>query len=415
VHEADELAIWKYLVDDDEGRSLLKSAECCNSQDVKALTQLRKLAPARTVRVALELSEARHKARLKFPPPIAENIIADRAGIEMASSQMVADYKAKRMACVSEPGHTLVLDLCSGIGSDAMSLSAMGFETIAVERNPLRAWMTERNAKCHVVTTDVTNYDLDKEMSEGKDRFFHLDPSRRREGSGSGTGHRSWRFSDYEPGPEFIRSMIANQKWSGAVKLGPGVDIDEIITQDQGTHPCEIEFISEGSTHRLTQAIAWTGVLATANRRATHLPSGEYLCGDSDWDQPPIADHTGSYLFTIDPSAERAQLLNELCTTVNLPLIHPRLGLLTGDTITTNPWLIAAFQVETILPYHERRVKKWLRERQAGIVTIKTRDQVVNTDQLQRAWRGKGENSFTVFVLRFDRSVRAIITRRIDG
>jgi len=417
------LEIWRSIADDAKWEPLLCAAADCDPANVAELTRLRALAPPGYVNVALELTAARAKAARhnKFPPNVASRIIADIPGIEMASSRLAADYQADRIAQIlnssNKDGPPTVHDLCSGIGADAMSLADRRFHIIAYDHNPLRAWMTERNANCLSRTDDVTIFNLDEI------RYFHLDPSRRSESqNNSKTGQRSWRLEDYKPGPDFIRRLINHPNRAGAVKLGPGINFADLPFDQQSQHDTsialELEFISEPPDHRLTQAILWTGCFASTRRRATVLPSRKTLASDknvTDFDQPPIAEKFGRFLFTINPAVERAQLLAELCNQTSFPLIHPKLGLLTGDQpINDNPWIIATFELLEQLPnYREQKVKRWLNEHHAGIVEIKTRNKVVNPDFLQKQFRGKGDNPFTLFILRFDDKVKTLITRRI--
>ena len=91
---------------------------------------------------------------------------------------------------------------------------------------------------------------------------------------------------------------------------------------------------------------------------------------------------------------------------------HPRVGLLASDTLVESPWL-TAFEVLDDMPWHERRVKDALDGLGVGIVEVKTRGKAVDPDVVQKSLRGTGEAKLTVFVLRFDRAIRAIIARRV--
>ncbi len=284
------------------------------------------------------------------------------------------------------------MDLCCGIGGDTMSLAAMvsggaggAGGVMGIDSDPLRAWMTAKNAGCATTTADVTAMPL-------RDRVFHLDPSRR---DAHGRRHH---YHDYLPGPDFIDDLLTRCP-TGAVKLGPGVDTHDLPDG-------EIEFISQNGT--LVQAVMWCGELRRDHARtATLLPEDVSLHGEPD--EPPIGE-AQRYLFTVNPAAERAELLAQL----GLHAIHPRLGILTADTAQSSPWL-TAFELIQDTPWRPRKVKHWLDAQGAGIVEVKTRGGAVNTDQVQQQLRGDGDQRFTVFVLRFDRQLRALIARRITS
>ena len=96
------------------------------------------------------------------------------------------------------------------------------------------------------------------------------------------------------------------------------------------------------------------------------------------------------------------------------PAIHPKLGLLSADEPIDSPWL-TAFELQAHMPWREKRVRQWLRAHDAGLVEVKTRGRAVDPDPLQKRLRGRGNTSFTVFVLRWDRQRIAMIARRACG
>jgi hypothetical protein len=352
--------------------ALRQAAEQADSHDVASVAQLRKFGSLELVSLALDLAAARRKAQIKFPDR-AETIVADGEGVEQATSQCVADHKAARF----DAGP--IIDLCCGIGGDAMSLARHG--VIAVDRDPLRAWMAKQNASCRAVVADVQSIDV-------AGRYVHLDPARRT------AARRTHRYSDYEPGPAYIEQVV-RQAEGGAIKLGPGVELDQLPAG-------EIEMFSERG--RLVQAALWFGALRRHTRTATLLPQGASIHGEPG--EPSIAP-LGRYLLEPDPSLERSGLLHQL----NLPAIHPRIGLLTANEAPHSPWL-TAFEVIDRMPWRPRKVKDALRGLGAGIVEVKTRGKAVDPDTAQRDLRGKGDRAMTVFVLRFDQQVDAIIACR---
>jgi hypothetical protein len=201
------------------------------------------------VSVAVELGDARRRGFAKFGARV-NSIVADVQGMEMATASAAGAHKARRFA---EAGHP-VTDLCCGIGGDAMALVDAGVSVVGVDSSEVRAWMCAQNAGCGTVVADAGEVDVGG--------AYHLDPARR-----SADGTRRWRLEDLEPGPALIERLAGRD---GAVKLGPGVDLDLLP-------PGEVEMISERGT--LTQAVLWTGSLARAARRATVLPAGMSIGG----------------------------------------------------------------------------------------------------------------------------------------
>lgn len=389
------LEVWQELASD-RCETLVAAAAETTPGDVAGIARLRKqFNNPELVRAAIDLAIARRKAAPKFGAERARAIWADPSGVEMATSAVTARYKAKRFT-QALPAGSDVVDLCCGIGGDAMSLACAGPHVTCVDHDAVRAWMAGRNASSTSMATDV----LDLQVPAGA---FHIDPARR-----SDSGERSHRIADLQPGPDVLAKVCRDREsFGGCVKLGPGADAAEIENIAVG----EVEYISEQG--RLTQCAVWVGPLQSQSGRRATLIDGESICsvtGQPDAESPPISA-IAKYLFEIDPSVERASLLCTLCGLVSMPMIHPRLGLLTGDQLISHP-MLTPFRVLQTVGWHERKVRQAVADLGGGIVEVKTRGKAVDPDQVQQTLRGRGDRPLVVFVLRFDREIRAIIAER---
>jgi hypothetical protein len=382
----EQLALWQTL-SLESSLDLLRDAAVCNPSDVAAVSRLRQNQDADLVHLALDLIKARNKAASKWPAQMASNLFADSVGIEQATSLCVSEHKAKRFVALGKP----VLDLCCGIGGDAIGMQRAGVTVTGIDLDPIRAWMTAQNAGCPTQVMDVSA------LTISRDTVFHIDPSRRNQYG------RTHNLSDYQPGLEVLEQLLAQQP-TACFKLGPGVDLDELPSG-------EIEIISENG--HLVQAVLWTGELAQCARRATLLPQGLQIVAEEDdvWEEPPT-DAIGPYVMTFDASVERPGLIACLCRELDVACVHPQAGLLTADEPVDSPW-VTNFEVLAELPWQIKQVKAALRKHDAGIVEVKTRGKLVNPDPLQKQLRGKGNQLLTVFVLKLGDHNRAIITRRI--
>jgi len=397
------LEVWRQLVEPGS-QSLREAAAVTDASDVAAIARLRQRWPVELVQAALNLATARAKARMKFPERAA-SLVADAEGVEQASSISVARHKANRFSegVGDEPG--AIVDLACGIGGDALSLGEAGNKPVAIDREPLRAWMARQNVGCPAAAADVSDVDV-------TGRLCHLDPGRRQGGKRSRSIHLS------EPGPAAIDTV--NKQSAGlALKLSPAVDPAEL------PRPGELEFISDAG--RLVQSVLWTGTLAgDTARRATRLEHGQAhsLCGEVGSAQtggsgtgaaPPLGERQ-RYLFTVDPAMERAGLLGKLCEQLDLDMPHPQLGLLTADDAAERArqsvWL-TGFELLAHMPWRLKRVQQWLAAHDGGLIEVKTRGQAVDPNRVQKQLRGQGSTSYTVFILRWDTKRVALITRRI--
>jgi hypothetical protein len=381
-----ELATWARLLRP-ELASLREAADQCDPQNVADVARLRRKWDGESVHAALALTKARRKAADKFPGR-AESFVADPEGLEQASSLAAARHKARRFSAVTTGA---VVDLACGIGGDALGFVEAGPGALAVDASPLRAWMAGRNAGCSAVAGRVEDLFL-------RGRFCHLDPSRRRD------GRRRRELAEALPGPAVVERVINTTAGLG-VKLSPAVDADELPWRG------ELEFISEEG--RLVQAVLWTGALAGgSSRTASRIDAG----GDSisltgEPGAPPI-ESLGQYVFAVDPAVERAGLMAALCEQTGTAAVHPKLGLVTADRPVASNWL-RGFELVSRMTWQRKRVKHFLAVHDAGPVEVKTRGRAVDPDVEQQQLKGNGSTPFTVFVLRWDRQMIALITRRL--
>lgn len=398
-----QISLWRRLLEP-ACADLVSAAADIDPGDVAAVSRLRKRHEAALVNLALDLAAARRKLARKWPDR-APALIADPSGAEMASSALAARHKTARLRDILPPPRCLI-DLCCGIGGDAMAFAEDGMLVLGVDADPVRAWMCERNAGCATFVADA----LDEQLPPAP---FHLDPARRE--ASSGPTRRLFALDDLQPGPAAWRSLIQS-RGSGAIKLGPGIDARELTAALPPDSPCELEWLSERGT--LTQCVAWLGQFARApgKHTATMLTeAASYTFTAAPGPPPPAARPVARYLIEADPAVERAELLGELARRHGFSEIAPGLGLLTCDhepPALSGPFC-DWFEVLHHAPWIEKHLREWLHAHDAGIVEVKTRAQVINPDSLQAALRGKGSTTYTLFVLRVGRSIESIVARRM--
>lgn len=366
---------------------------------------------------AIHIAQAREKAQAKLGP-LATTLIADVEAVEQADSLAVARYKASRFATHTQQS-SHVYDLCCGMGVSTLGLvEACSVEHVtAVDHDEGRTWMAGRLAGCQAVCADVA------ELQIPQDAMFHIDPSRR------SAGRRIYDLEQYQPGPAVWQALLG-QCPSGCFKLSPGIDLEQVEALVDGPlqvfaeDGCELEFISEGG--RLVQSVLWLGKLAgDTTRRATYVDvDGQTLsiAGEPDLNDElamasasfhAVDEPVGKYLLAVDPAVERAGLMSTLGDQVGATLLHPGLGLLVCDQLPEPHAMITVFEWLDVLTYRPKKIKRWLRERGGGHVEVKTRGGVVDPNPLQVAWSQPDGEAFVMFILRFDRRVLTLATRRV--
>jgi SAM-dependent methyltransferase len=370
------------------GAELLAFARDMDTYNPSDAMKLRKRCTPEQARAVLELTELRKRAGSKFPQ--AQSMFFDRVGYEQSSGQVLADYKAHRIASSYAGGK--ILDLCCGIGGDTIALANLG-PVLAVDFSPARVKMAQLNLKLHNLADrcefqcgDLTQMDLQGEL-------FHIDPDRR-----AVKQARTVSIDEISPPKEYIDRLLSKIP-HGVIKLSPATDFSNL------PWPGEVELVSHKGQCR--QLIVWTGRYAKAKLRATTLPSQTTID-----DTMPVRleiSEIGKYLYDPDPCVSRLRLLGQLAAVMDLDFIASGQIVSTSNALVSHP-LARAYRVEEVMPYHEGKMKKIFRDRQVGPVTVKPRGAEVNVDQLSKLFSGKTGPEKHLFLLRLDKKIQAVIT-----
>ncbi len=368
------------VLSSESGRSLL--ADVAQSPDPRPadLARWRKHHPAEVVSAALRLSTAQRRAQSKFSR--ASQMWLDPTGLEQSTAEPVALHKAVRFA--SAP---LAVDLCCGIGSDALAI-ATHTPVIAVDLDPGMARRTLWNARIHNVPHPFLALQARAESFTIPPRaFIHIDPDRR-----ARKGSRARSVTDYDPGLEFLLSLPTLAP-GGAVKLSPASDFEAHFSSNY----FEIEIISLAGEAR--EATVWFGSLASAHRRATTLPSGTSL---TDRDVPlraslPISP-LSTWVFDPDPALSRSGLLPGLAQSLGLSALVPGVTLLTGPSRVESPFL-APYRVLDTSPADEKHLRRYVTDHAVGRLDIKPRGLHITPETLRRRLKPAGPNALTLIIV----------------
>lgn len=370
------------------------------------IAQLRAQLTIERTHLVLEQATLRERAREKFRA--ADRMYFTPLGMEQATDEIVADYKAQRFAGKSE-----VFDLCSGIGGDLLALARRG-PVVGFERDPGVALIAQANARValdataaasspgvEVRTEDACQVELERASA------WHIDPDRRP------GGKRTTRVALHEPSAEAIDQMLTRNP-HGAVKLAPAAEWPESWTER-----AEMEWISRGRQCR--QLVAWFGDLAThpGQRRATMVggtaSAVRSIVGSGEVGQgAPAAANIDAYLFEPDAAVIAANLTAELAREHGLKAIAPGAIYLTG-TRSIQDAALGCFEVLEVMPFRLKPLKSLLRERGIGTLEIKKRGVEHDPAEIRRQLQLRGEASATLLIARVDKRVLAILARRHAG
>ncbi len=361
---------------------------------VRRAAAARRLLPADLATAALTQAGLRAAARTKFGD-LAASMLFTVDGLEQATRIEVADHRAARFA---RAGLGSVLDLCCGIGSDALAFARAGLRVQGVERDPDTAALAAANTAGRPVRISVGAAEqADWRSAES----VFLDPARR------GARGRTFDPAAYSPSFEFVLQVLGSGRHAGA-KLGPGIG-HALIPPD-----LEAEWVSFGGG--VKEAVLWSAGFTAGGvrRRATVLPAGLQLT-DADPAEHRVGP-VGSYLYEPDGAVIRAGLVRQLAAL--LPggrRIEEHLAYLSADAVAGEPAarLGRGFRVLEVLPYSLKRLRAELARRHVGIVEIKKRGVDIDPAVLRRELKPTGPNSMTVLLARVGDQHLAILAEPV--
>ena len=302
-------------------------------------------------------------ARAKFEQ--ADRMFFDREGLEMATRQLVADYRAQRFSAFSS-----IVDLCCGIGGDSISLGRNA-RVCAVDLDRDRLEMARLN--CAVVQVEADFVQADAEQFEPIAEAVFLDPSRRLPGKGGRTRIRA--TAAYAP-PLSIVDAIRTRISAVAIKVAPGVPEEELPTDG------EVEFISADGQCR--EGIIYYGELMTAPRRATVLP-GPHSLVDTGGQAGAVAP-PGGYIYDPDPAVVRSHLIDPLARRLSAWKLDPQIAYLSGDCAVEFPFA-RCYRVMHWRPFNLKNLRRHLLTEGLRPTTIKKRRFPIQPTGLQRLLR----------------------------
>lgn len=343
------------------------------------------------VRMALEVAEQRRRATDKFIR--GHRMWCTRQGLEQASAEAVARYKARRFAAA---GSGPVWDLCCGIGGDTLALAAT-CDVTAVDLDPAQCLRTELNAAVYEVQSRVTTHAADVMVLDLGDRLVHLDPDRRAHGA------RTLRLEQYAPPLDWLQAL-ATQARGGAIKVSPASNFG-------GKFPAaEVELISLHGECK--EATIWCGALrGDAPWRATLLPEGYTLAGHP-LDAPTDVRPLGRYLYDPDPAVVRAGLTDLFARDWQLWRLDAAEEYLSSDRLVSAPGC-AAFEVDEVLPNNSREMRAAVRRRRWGSAEIKCRHVPTDADELRRRLPLEGDQAGVLFIARLADRTHAVLAHRL--
>lgn len=340
----------------------------------------------------LAAATARRRARGRWPD--ADALLFTREGLEQASDPEVSAWRARRFV----DHDRTVLDLCAGVGGDALALAEAGLRVIAVDEDPGRLLLLEHNARVRGVEIESRLGDV-LDVDARAAWWIHADPGRRR-----GT-RRVRTLREHLPSVPALLDRFGGAPGVGIV-LSPAVDLE-----DPDLPEGELEFVQLGGD--LIEAIVWLGEgrRGGAVASSTLLPGGEHLTRRSVAEVLPIGP-IGSFLVEVAPAAVRARLHDEVGAHIDARRVARNRALLTVEHPPPPSAWYRSRSIETVLPAHPRSVRRWLKDAPEYPLEIVLHG--IDTS-VERWWRElgrpqRGPEGRRLELIRTDEGALAIVT-----
>lgn len=385
-------ALARWLVGAEGAAALAVAARQPDPSSLAAASALRRQVNAEQAAAVLHQEALRRKAVTKFGET-ARGLFFTADGVEQATRAEVANWRA---ALFVAAGATRVVDLGCGIGADALALLSAGLEVVAVEADPVTAVFAAANLgdRGTVITGDAVEL-AGRLLSQGQAVF--IDPARR-----TGRG-RTWRTADVSPPWDFAVGLLAGRM--GCVKAAPGLQ-----SADLSSHAAAVWVSDSGD---LVETSLWSGVpdWEPGTRRALLLPGGDEL-EVTPAAGVPDAGMPAAYLYEPDPAVIRAGGLGRIADLVAGRVLAPGIAYVTSDSLVVTPFA-TCFEVEEVLRFDERVLRRWVATAGVGALEIKVRGIDVDPAVLRKRLKPAGSRSATIVLSPTPRGARAIVARRV--
>lgn len=420
----------KWLIQ--EGSRLLDNDSSCDGSPGKRRL---KLSPEKDAMLSQQRG-FRRRAKSRFPFP--ERWLWTDKSLSQASDWWCAQFKASLL-----PSGSTIVDACCGAGADTVLLSTRG-PVWAVDIDPVMGELTRANARTHHGASDSEKRfpvntaaqsieeflaDPNASASGWKDAWLHVDPDRRPQA-------RKTRCADQFSPPLESVLEIAKRFRGAVVKLAPSTildgDLEAALERDsvrcwlgnQGECRQQILLLGELATSHVLNQLKSELIIGPGKRVAVLCEPGSepsevavfadvYREASSDFaDYVDWKSEPETFVYDLHATLHAADLQVEWGRQHELQPLGGEHGFFTGASMIESPWA-QAFEVIDVLPWDDRKVRKWLRAYRPGVVEVKTRLAKVDANLYQRRYSGDGSQAVTLLVTQLGQRIRAIAARRI--
>lgn len=317
------------------------------------ILSLRKQVDEETARELLAIASLQVKARQKFGDGIW---MATARALEQASDQAVATYKASLMS------DRVVVDLCGGIGGDAMAFARRG-SVVTVDCDPQMTRMAAENLQAiqathaAAVCADATSY-VSRESVSARHVGLHVDPDRRPH------GRRTTAPDEYQPSLTVLSDMVS-AAGASLIKLAPAADLDQVTSSEH--HRQWISFAGSVREQSVLggDCMSVAGVAPGTRSAVRLMKDGSrqmFAAALSTVAMPGVAAVLSplKYILDLDPAIRAAGLSSAFAETLGLQCLGDASGFFTSDQLPGDSALVQPFECLWSGPADRKLIRKQL-------------------------------------------------------
>ena len=337
------------------------------------------------VRAMAEQIACRQKAAKKLPSLSQFPLLYTRLGLEQASGERTADWKAGLMS-----GHRII-DLTGGLGIDTIYFARRFADVVSCERDEVLAELAAYNRRAIGVTNVQSMVGDCVAILEGfSDDFFDwvfVDPARREHGG------RSVGLEAASPDVVSLHDLLLRKAPLVCIKASPALEISGLEKKLPALSSIVVVSVDGECKEILLMLDRSHPVGSRPAVRAVCLDAGvfEIASTGADVQERPVSPSVGGWLYEPDAAIIKARLSGELARKLNIQFLNHTVDYLTSNSLV-EPFPGRSFRVEECLPFKPKSFRSELERRGISKASIQRRDFPLSVQELRKRYR-LGESS----------------------
>ena len=300
------------------------------------------------------------KARLKNTKTSQKRLFLTREDHRFATPEIVADYRAERLAC------DVIFDLCCGIGLQSISFARTCKKVYGIEIDERKVRYARQNATAlglkniEFICADALSDEMVRLAKESKAQIIFCDPKRPAQ-------QEERRFEDIQPDIKVLVDRYQTVTDKICIELPPFLDRKDIPFDG------EMEYIGVDGT--LNRMQLYLGGLRKHKVSAVSLPCTEAIYSEMPPQslRAPSPGRPDAFIFETDTTIIRAGLATELIKQSGLRLWKStkRALLLTSDHASPSPFIKERYQVLETVENSQEKILESLKRNDAEKVVLR--------------------------------------------